>query len=219
MRYRDSPNYFKTFYVRRVCRILPLYFLVLAGCAIAISLNAAAKSQPLKWLFGHPMPLWSYATFLQNFAMLIRGDFGANSLAPTWSLAIEEQFYLIFPLIVRYTPRSRLPYVLGFCVVLAPAVRIVFFLFYPIPAAGSFFLMPCRMDALGLGALAAWLLRSERVVGALRKKPGWLGVSGFIAILAYVFLTFLAPDPAAMAMVYWGRSLLALSFVCILVVS
>src|SRR5689334_3132541 len=50
LRCRDSPNYFKTFYIRRACRIVPAYFLVLIICTVAIGFNAAEKSQPLKWL-------------------------------------------------------------------------------------------------------------------------------------------------------------------------
>ncbi len=105
--HRDSPHYFKTFYVRRVCRILPLYFVLVIPVAAAIFL-VPQSSGAGQWLLGKPMPVWSYLTFTQNFVMAGTGAFGCHALGATWSLAIEEQFYLLFPWVIRYVPRAML---------------------------------------------------------------------------------------------------------------
>ena len=152
LEHRESPNYFQTFYARRVCRIIPLYYLLLLGCWIGICAGLAERSPGWKWLFANPMPFWSYVVFAQNSFMMQEGDFGANALAVTWSLAIEEQFYLVFPWLVRYVPRTRLIYVFFGTIAVAPLCRILFYLYHPIPLSGSFFFMPSRLDAFGLGA-------------------------------------------------------------------
>ena len=88
---KGSKDYFKIFYIRRICRIFPLYFLWLALFA-AISYGAAYfvvanRLHQIDWLFQNSMPMWSYLTFTQNIAMAFKGDFGANWLGVTWSLA------------------------------------------------------------------------------------------------------------------------------------
>lgn len=214
--HRDSSRYFPTFYLRRFCRIVPLYFLLLIGFGLAMSANLQQRSEPWKWLLANPMPLWSYPVFLQNFFMFDRGDFGASALAVTWSLAIEEQFYLIFPWLVRYVPRSRLPYVLLALVALAPVFRILFYSFHRIPPAGGFFLVPGRFDALGLGAIAALAIRSQTILSVLRKHHRL-----FLAILAlffvgFVIISFTIPGIISAPITYWGRSWLALFFVLLI---
>ena len=86
---RDSPNYFRTFYARRFFRIVPLYVAVLC---IALAANHGKIDEQI--------PTVTYFLFLQNFWMALHGTFG-YLLSPTWSLAVEEQFYLTLPGIVR----------------------------------------------------------------------------------------------------------------------
>ena len=100
---RDSPNYFKTFYIRRAYRILPLYFVVLILAWLTF------ESGQLGWLrgawaelFSGRISWWTFFTFTQNIAMALIGPFiGRAGLSQTWSLAVEEQFYLTLPLVVR----------------------------------------------------------------------------------------------------------------------
>jgi hypothetical protein len=60
-----------------------------------------------------------YFFFLQNFWTAAKGSFGIPLLGATWSLAVEEQFYLSLPLLIRYTPRRVLEAVLGLVVLCA----------------------------------------------------------------------------------------------------
>src|ERR687884_397533 len=73
-------------------------FFVLSGALLRGRLPIGTANG---WLFDDPLPLWSYATFTQNFLMSKWGTFGPNWLAPTWSLAIEEQFYLLLTIVIR----------------------------------------------------------------------------------------------------------------------
>lgn len=165
---KASPDYFKTFYARRAYRILPVYGLTLAVFWLITAVwNIDSGNVSFRWLFSGAFPWYVYATFTQNFAETFRGTSGPAWLGPTWSLAVEEQFYLILPLIIRYVSRRRLPYVLGAIIVAAPVCRALLRLFYPNAEFGPYVLMPCRADSLMLGVAAALLLKSDQAFGFL----------------------------------------------------
>src|SRR6202035_1186537 len=114
------PNYFSAFYGRRSFRILPIYCLMLIIYLIGIQLRGSA---PI--LFGGPLPWWSYVIGLQNVWMAIHQNYGALWLGGTWTLAIEEQFYLIFPLVVYFMSTRTLPRFLISLLVLSPLGRMI----------------------------------------------------------------------------------------------
>jgi peptidoglycan/LPS O-acetylase OafA/YrhL len=149
---RDASNYYRVFYRRRVCRIFPLYFLVL-GLFVCLSATSLGTDYRFAWLFANPMPLWSYATFSQNILMGINGNFGANWLAMTWSLAVEEQFYLVIPLLVAILPRRGLLYLFLIAIAAAPILRAT------LPGFWAFVNTPWRADSLLSGACLAVLVR------------------------------------------------------------
>lgn len=100
---RGSRNFFRVFYTRRACRILPLYYLIVI-LFVLLGVTGLVKND---WLFTGGLPLWSYLTLTQNYLMHAQG-FGPNWLGVTWSLAIEEQFYLVIPLLVWLLNRKQL---------------------------------------------------------------------------------------------------------------
>src|ERR1700676_1165017 len=105
---RESPNYFTTFYIRRALRILPPYLILLAGFWLCVS-EAGGR---LPYYFDRQLPLWSLLTFTQNWVMASLNTMGAMSIGGTWSLAIEEQFYLFAPALILLLPLRWLPKVL-----------------------------------------------------------------------------------------------------------
>jgi peptidoglycan/LPS O-acetylase OafA/YrhL len=156
---RSSANYFKTFYIRRVCRIFPLYFLWLALFFVLpwlLPSNFPGYRAVFAGGIAH-LPQWGYALFLQNFYIAKVGDFGSFWMAATWSLCVEEQFYLLLPLMIRFVfPRKPL-WMFIILVALVPLLRVFLFLFHP--SIFTFVLLPCRADALLLGVLGAYMIR------------------------------------------------------------
>jgi peptidoglycan/LPS O-acetylase OafA/YrhL len=116
---RGKPHYFRNFYARRALRIWPVYFLLLIVC----------YSVPA-WFLGdtwahqtHWQTLLAYALFIQN----LRHTPLPGTLGPTWSLAIEEQYYFVWAPVVRFCQGRLnwlLPTILGAMVIASPIFRL-----------------------------------------------------------------------------------------------
>lgn len=177
---RTAKHYFEVFYIRRVSRIFPLYYLFLI---VFLLLQHYAPQIGLfsEGLFANPLPIIPYFLYLQNFTMAAGGTFGNEFLAPTWSLAIEEQFYLLLPLFVRRSPRERLPINLLFFIGLALVLRATL-------GHGTFIgfvLTPWRLDALFLGSLLAVVFRTPKLLDTLKSHLVWIKVA-FGSLLLYL---------------------------------
>ena len=215
---RSSPRYFQTFYIRRAYRILPLYFLVI-GLSLLPHLLAqfsaarAAHTTPL------PLPWWSYATFTQNFWMACLGVFGPSGMGITWSLAIEEQFYLSIPLLIRNVRPRNLVIVLLMVIACAPWLRVLLHSSMTYPGLASYVLMPTRADALCLGVLAALLVRNEVFWNWLQSNRRTLWSVTGVFFLGVAYMTWQGYDALSFAMTTWGFSWLAASYTCILLIA
>jgi peptidoglycan/LPS O-acetylase OafA/YrhL len=179
LEHRDDPRYFRTFYLRRACRILPLYLGLLAAVAIAFSLLAGSASEP-PWLRLEPIPWWSYLLFTQNIVMAVAGDWGTPWLSATWSLAVEEQFYLLLPALVRVVPVRRFPHCCAAIALAAP----LFLAFTSALGFASYVSLATRADSLMIGAGLAWLWRSPAArvrLRALRHVLRFAWVALFVA--------------------------------------
>jgi peptidoglycan/LPS O-acetylase OafA/YrhL len=219
---KEASNYFKVFYVRRACRIFPLYFLwFFIFLVLVYGFPSLTTPEHINWLFENPLPLWSYATFTQNIAMAQSASFGSTWLSITWSLAVEEQFYLILPFIIYFVSRRRLPYLLVCAILAAPALRFALFFIHPYPRLSAYVLMPCRADALLLGVLCAYLVHQPHTAQYIARHLRAL-YSLFIILLlavlgmsvAVVHSKFIGP----FALQPFAYSLLALLYSCFLLV-
>ncbi len=181
IQHREAPNYFKAFYLRRACRIFPIYYawLVLYWVLVQFGLPRLAPNT-----FAEGTPFWSYLLYCQNILQSRPGIEGSPFLGATWSLAVEEQFYLLFPLFVRWVSPSRLPGYLILVALSATAIRLFFFYFMPKPGVAGYFLLPCRWDALCLGALGAWCVRVPSIVQWIRRNQWFLlGLLGICVLI------------------------------------
>lgn len=168
---RRHQNFFAVFYVRRFCRLIPLYSLVVVVTALLMWwIDRAWMDADVRF------PVWSYLSFTQTFFMVADGHIGAHWLAPTWTLAVEEHFYLVAPALLVFAPRRWLPHLLVALALLAVALRLAVFGFGFGSPMIAMVMLPFRADLLLCGILAALAyttpgIRWERWLPALRTAP------------------------------------------------
>jgi peptidoglycan/LPS O-acetylase OafA/YrhL len=154
---RGGAGYFRNFYMRRVLRILPLYYGSLLILFVIIPVLAPSIVHNLGRLSRDQWSLWTYVS---NWAAGLAGSWDATPplTGHYWSLAVEEQFYLVWPLIVFSTnARQVLRLLIAVCVG-ALVLRTVLVLAGTNPIS-VFVLTPTRMDGLAAGSLVAVLAR------------------------------------------------------------
>jgi peptidoglycan/LPS O-acetylase OafA/YrhL len=145
----DRANFLRVFFIRRVCRTFPIYFVTVIAAFLLIAPQAPAWNDMEKAL-----PFWSYLTFTQNMLFASQTSTGAYWLSPTWTMAVEEQFYLLAPAVILLTPRRLLPWLLCGVATGAAGFRLYVHLagWPPFYALST---LPARADSLALGLLAA----------------------------------------------------------------
>jgi peptidoglycan/LPS O-acetylase OafA/YrhL len=153
---RGSDRYFSSFYMRRTLRIFPLYYLVVFTSLVIIPQVPAAYD--LLVGRGAPREQLPYWLYLTNFAVAERNAFVHGVLDIAWSLAIEEQFYLVWAAVVWLWPPRLLGPLCAAIVIAAPLAR-AWALADGAEPIDVYVLTPFRADALATGALLAWLLR------------------------------------------------------------
>jgi peptidoglycan/LPS O-acetylase OafA/YrhL len=147
----------RNFYVRRVLRIFPLFYLFVGGMLLTFPVLTGGFAHSA-YISKSGSPLW-YLLQLGNVPEGVLGKDPPYWLAPVWSLAIEEQFYLSFPWLVRAFDRRRLAKVLVWLFVLAPVVRTAAFLAVPQLDRFQYQFTLCRFDAIAAGCLLALVVR------------------------------------------------------------
>jgi peptidoglycan/LPS O-acetylase OafA/YrhL len=166
---KGSAGYFRNFYARRALRIFPLYYgtlalvfwvvpaLVTAGPAFAQEAGAQ------QW----------YWTYLVNVRTALHGWPAFLGLAHFWSLAVEEQFYLLWPAVVLVSNRRTLARLcfglVGGSLLLRTGLALGGW------HDAAYVLMPARMDALAVGALIAAAVRDPLWCAAVRRWAGRVG--------------------------------------------
>jgi peptidoglycan/LPS O-acetylase OafA/YrhL len=170
---RQSTGYFKNFYARRTLRIFPLYYACLiAWIVVAPLLHPSAAIHRATIARMQEDQLW-YWTYLSNWKMGLDGEWPLMGTSVYWSLAIEEQFYLLWPALVLFCGPRRLRNVCLALVGLAFATRAIQIVWgaSPILVYVSTF---GRMDGLAVGSLAAISLRNPTERVWARNAAPWL---------------------------------------------
>jgi len=222
---RGEENYFKTFYLRRICRIFPLYFFWLILFVILFVLVSPHFHQ--KWVLPlfdlQGIPQWLFFFFLQNFHMAESWLFGPTWLGGTWSLAIEEQFYVLMPLIIWLMPARKLLHLLVLLILLVPMFRIYLYLYHP--SIFQYVLLPCRVDSLLLGVLSACLIRSKPARHWLETHQPRLFLIFVILMMGVAYLTYIAKGRGVVQVTNlfevtsWGYTCFAFFYACLLLIT
>jgi peptidoglycan/LPS O-acetylase OafA/YrhL len=213
---RGSSNFFRVFYARRFFRIVPIYGIFLFGFFAFLLLIRSGKAPAFADVPMNEIPWLAYPVFLQNFWMVAKNTMGMIVLSATWSLAIEEQFYLTLPSLVHFFDSRRLLQIVIGGILSAPILRIALRYFYPRNSFSYGYLMPCRADALLLGVLGAILLRNSLYRGWLEKNYRLLQILLFLLVGGAAFLTIKSPSGHDYLMSTIGFTWLAVLYACVI---
>ena len=180
LRSRDQIDYrgyqggfvLRQFYVRRILRIFPLYYLVLFA---AVALNLGDVRDTIFW----------HLAYASNYLFATQRYWGPVT-AHFWSLSVEEQFYILWPALILFAPRQLLLKLLISAIAIGPIFRAAAH-FLDFNWIARLTAAPASLDSLGLGALLAYCSHhaGEKPILLKRFKQciGWLGVPGLILLL------------------------------------
>jgi peptidoglycan/LPS O-acetylase OafA/YrhL len=188
LRTKGKKGYLTNFYAKRSLRIWPVYYLLLLFIFVVMPMLQPALHATIS---NNCRPWWASLFFLQNILMKNTGGFGPMTV--TWSLCVEEQFYLVWPLLVLfYSPRTlkRLAFAaIGFSLVLRILSQ------HGIGIQESYFNTLTRLDGLAVGALLALYLPTWNAA-TVRTHAFWI-----FPAAALVALIAPHPDPLFHTMV------------------
>lgn len=198
-----GPGLLRTFYARRALRILPVYATLLTVVAAVSLFETGALPTGLLWL----------ATFTTTIAQAATGKWNVvpGYLTHLWSLAVEEQFYIVWPAIVLLLNDRR---TLITALALFPLALLLrgIIVAHHAPAVTAYVLMPARMDALAIGAMLALLWRSPDQQRTMRQRLSPIANASIAAWVCFAItvcvVTSLAPG-GQVVMQTVGYSLIA----------
>jgi peptidoglycan/LPS O-acetylase OafA/YrhL len=197
LRAKASPRYYPSFYARRVLRIFPLYYAVLSFFLVLVPRIPIFETANDFWYPGALREGIWYWLYLTNLQIARLGVWQHQTLDITWSLAIEEHFYLLWPLVVRWVPERRLLAVCGGLFVGALVLRVWLVAIGASPLI-AYTATPARFDTLAVGAALAVLARRQ---GGLARHAHAsrivLGAATLLFAALYVWIRLTAAPPVA----------------------
>ena len=135
------------FYIRRSLRIFPIYYLTLV-VGVMLGMQLVRDT------------FWWHAAYGSNVYFALRGEW-RGYVSHLWSLSVEEQFYLIWPILVLALPRRRLPVLFAGGIAIAIATRAGLAASLGAGHLAIKVLLPCTLDALVCGAVLAWFFSTR----------------------------------------------------------
>ena len=178
---RESAHYLRNFYVRRVLRIFPLYY----GFLILVFVIGPWFASP-EWTAVARKNQWWLWTFTSNWGGPL--GHGVPYLPHFWSLAVEEQFYLMWPFLVLLLSRRQLVALCVATILVTPVIRLGL-RFEGLPALAAYEFTTSRWDALAGGALLSLLSATDSGRARLAKHLAPLGLVSLVALVTVVLAT------------------------------
>ncbi len=187
----------RRFYARRFLRIFPAYYGMLLVCTI-LAYGLVSGVSP--WL-------WSYT--LNLYRALVNNEWG-SPISHLWSLAVEEQFYLVWPWIIILVPRRKLLHVIVFAILIGLAAKVVIALISgrSFPAV-RYFTFSC-LDTLALGALLAYFVDQNGLIATAKSREiKWLLWFSLPIVITGSCLSIAGYSPLKLVLsLMFGRTLL-----------
>jgi len=178
---KNARNYFSNFYIRRILRIFPIYYMVLIGSLLIGNYSMRIYSAL------PPSTFWkiSYFLYLQNWPCFWHGERAMTGLwGAYWSLAVEEQYYLLWPLAVALLSRRVLVWICIIGFAFALPLRLFLSFSYFGTDFGLAQITTSRIDGLLAGsACSIYMFETGKPIP--RKLIGSLAVAG-LAIMSYI---------------------------------
>jgi peptidoglycan/LPS O-acetylase OafA/YrhL len=211
----NAPHYFRNFYMRRVLRIFPLYYGVLALFFLVVPLIPPLRGPTLNYLVDRQAWAWFYAI---NIHIAMHGEWSFSYLEHFWSLAIEEHFYLFWPLVVWVLARRpRALIAVSLATALGAMLARLTGSLIGLSWWTTYTLTPFRLDGLALGAFLAVMARQpEGVERLVRGLPRAVAI--FAGVLAATFVWTLLISRDGLELVLPVRAaLIQMLLACLLV--
>jgi peptidoglycan/LPS O-acetylase OafA/YrhL len=212
---RNKPHYFRNFFMRRILRIFPLYYGVLALVFFVAPLIPLLRGPTLKYLVDLQAWAWLYAV---NFYIAKNGEWSFYYLNHFWSLAIEEHFYLFWPLVVLVLARRpRALIAVSLAISLGAMLARLIGSLEGLSWWTTYVLTPFRLDGLALGAFLAVTARQPGgLEGLVRALPRVVALVG--GLLAFTFIWTLPVSRQGLELVLPVRAALFLILLACLLV-
>jgi peptidoglycan/LPS O-acetylase OafA/YrhL len=182
---KGKQHFFRNFYARRTVRIFPLYYISLVLFLLVLPRLGPWVNQGMgDYPPGSTAWYWLY---LSNFSQSIIEQGGTpveHIVHVSWSLSIEEQFYLFWPLVVFLCTRKKLLGIATAMLFGSVALRTALLYFEKNSYAMGF--TPCRLDGLAVGALIALIARGPHGIGKLIRPARLIAPGAALAIMVMI---------------------------------
>jgi peptidoglycan/LPS O-acetylase OafA/YrhL len=176
-------GFLSVFFMKRLLRIGPPYFLLLMAYSVALTgMNSGILDDgAFEWLLKPSFSTLWFLTPFQNLPMFTYRSLHSGCLSIVWSLSVEEQFYLVAPFVFRYLRNGQ---AFGICLIGICISFVLRMIFFDDGFVG--YLMPFRLDGLGMGMMIAVLLHIPEIRSRLQRNVVWLvgGIACFLWLLS-----------------------------------
>jgi peptidoglycan/LPS O-acetylase OafA/YrhL len=189
----DKPHYLRNFYMRRVLRIFPLYYGVLALVFLVAPLIPLLQGSTLDSLLDRQAWAWLYGI---NIYLAGHEEWSFSYLNHFWSLCVEEHFYLVWPFVVLLLARRpRALIAVSLAISLGAMLARVGWIAMGLDWWSTVVLTPFKLDGLALGAFLAVMVRQPQGLDRLvRALPGIAAVAGGLVVVTFVWTVLVSRE-------------------------